>query len=609
MAAIPIFLGIPSPSATEEGKLNGIAEHVVVEEHQEPGIAIQSFSNQKHSLQVIAHHPIRKIVCVADAYIANRRESLTRLGFKFKNREDFPDCQLILEAYQKWGITFVSELTGDFVCAIWDQSCDRFFLVRSPTSWRNLFYSRNQDGSIYFSNTIKLMTEQKHCSRRVNANKMASFLMLKVVHEMDKTFYHDILKIPSGHYLECVAARSPTLKRYWSVEAVQAHPLILTSCDDYYEAFRDLFQTVASDYIPTGQVFTNLSGGLDSSSVTAMAAHILQQQARSLIALGYIPSRDKQNPCANWNYSDQSYMEALVQKFNNITLHPVSSSKQLFFHQQYYSWLDEPVLNPMNITWMMTCVEKARASGSEAILVGQGGNFTISWPTAPFVSFSELNLWHQMRRVLSQVKQSCYASISPPPWQLFSAIHAKLAATYRKNFYIEERLKKTGDPRAAVFNYGMSDYAANFFSLTRHVFQMEHLDPTQDRRIMEFCLRIPLSILMKQGRSRLLVREGLKNIVPDVICERTTRGMQLPDWAIKFEQQKLVFKDWLHAWRHTIIAEFLDIPQLLQLLHRWDYARVEESSGKTHVHFQITYRHKFLRALEVGSFLAANRLV
>ena len=105
------------------------------------------------------------------------------------------------------------------------------------------------------------------------------------------------------------------------------------------------------------------------------------------------------------------------------------------------------------------------------------------------------------------------------------------------------------------------------------------------------------------------MREGLKNIVPDVICERTTRGMQLPDWAIKFEQQKLVFKDWLHAWRHTIIAEFLDIPQLLQLLHRWDYARVEESSGKTHVHFQITYRHKFLRALEVGSFLAANRLV
>ncbi|OGT36922.1 MAG: hypothetical protein A3F11_09085 [Gammaproteobacteria bacterium RIFCSPHIGHO2_12_FULL_37_14] len=607
MSSIPIFIGRFSPAPISAlSPLTEISGWFLRQEYRTPQLSIRSFSTFNHAREIIAQNQSRQIACVADAYLANRRALYIRLSLTDKNVEEtISDSQLILLAYQKWGIECVSELIGDFAFIIWDERYKRLYLVRSPVSHRNIFYFKSDDGTIFFSNTIKLLLEQENIPKRIHQKKVVAFLTIRFTTQSDTTFYQDILKIPSGHYLEYLSKQSSTLKRYWSAEDIQANPLILAHREDYYEAFRALFETVVSDYLPSsGKLATHLSGGLDSSSVTSMAAHILKQQSRSLFALGHLPVDEKlDSPRSGWNYSDKIYMDEIVKEFNNVTLQHIITTDPFFIHS-FHSWLDQPILNPCNIVWMMACVEQARLYGANIILIGQDGNFTISWPTDPFLSTAKLSLWRHMRRLLSPLKQKCYAWIHPH-WREFSAIHPQLMQANLNNFAEEELLKKANDHRALVFDFGYSDYTATLFSAIRYLHHLEHLDPTKDRRILEFCLRTPLHIFAEPGRSRLLIREGLKGIIPDAIRQRSTRGMQLADWPIKFENQKNIFRDWLYSWQNTTIAEYLDIPHLIKLLHRWDYQQVEQSRGKRYLNFAMQYRHKLLRALEVGLFLEA----
>ncbi|HLB42107.1 MAG TPA: asparagine synthase-related protein [Gammaproteobacteria bacterium] len=608
MSSIPIFLGVFQP--TQIDILEGMAGWSVKQTFRHPSICIQSFSQRANVNDVIAYHQdhVNMVCCVADAYIANRRELFSRLSLSFKTREDFTDSELILQAYLQWGINCVNQLMGDFVFAICDKRCDQFFLARSPISQRNIFYYQTKEGTLYFSNTVKLLLAQKNIPRRINQDKVAAFLTLRINSQTDATFYRGIFKIPSAHYLTC-SLKQILLKRYWSANAVRANPLILPSREDYYASFRGLFETVVSDYISTSsQVVTHLSGGLDSSSVTSMAAYLLRSESRSVIALGHIPSHEKlASPRDGWNYSDKLFMHDVVNQFSNVTLQYVESTQQLFACS-FRAWLDQPILNPITMIWMMGCVEQARIHGAYSILIGQSGNSTISWPASPFYNGPHLNMLWRMRYACASYKQACYQALQSSPWRRFSALNSRKMLVNRRKFNEEEKHRRLADYRSYAFNSGFSDYAATLFSAIRHLYGIDHLDPCRDRRIVEFCLRIPHSVFVEAGRGRLLVREGLKGIVPDSICNRATRGLQTADWAVRFEQQKSQFKTWLYAWRNTNIADYLDIPHLIHLLSRWDYARVECSKDRAYQYLVNQYRLKFLRGLEVGLFLEENRL-
>ncbi|MCH9770646.1 MAG: hypothetical protein K0U12_07190 [Gammaproteobacteria bacterium] len=110
----------------------------------------------------------------------------------------------------------------------------------------------------------------------------------------------------------------------------------------------------------------------------------------------------------------------------------------------------------------------------------------------------------------------------------------------------------------------------------------------------------------KAGQSRLLVRHGMQGLMPDCVLERTTRGMQAADWCYWLEGHKETLLDYLHHWRNTDIAGYIDLDYLIKLMDKWDIQQASHSSGKRYDYFNAQYQQKLLRAVEMGLFIEAH---
>ncbi len=541
--------------------------------------------------------------CVADAYISNKKELYGFLSISDKEGQQWSDAELILACYHQWGIDCLKKLCGDFVFAIWDPGAQQFFLVRDPMGQRSIFYHITHAGEIYFSNTVKMLVEQFGISKTINPQKAASFLTL-LIEDGELTFYKEISKIPAGFYLRSSTHKSQQLVRYWDAQNFLESPLLLQNKEDFYSHFRHLFEDVVQSYIPrVGHVASHLSGGLDSSSVSAVAAQLLQKDQKKLTTFGHIPlHQSNQSPFKRWSYCDKSQMEAFTKKYRNVTHHYISTQTFHSYSLQFQAWMDQPAINPTNMPWLVDCAMRARNMDIFTILTGQGGNMTISWPLHPIVEPT----W-SLRGMLSSIKQRGKLLVNPNPWREYCAVHPELARKTNLNHYFmkEEKSIYDADPRAYYFNHNMMDFAASIYMPMRCLLGVNHFDPTLDVRIVEFCLRAPLTVFQDEQRSRLLVREGLKDLLPNTIRDRTIRGMQAADWYMEFEKNKRTFHDYLTLWQKNHISEYLDIKSLLQLLKQWNCQTVQQSQGSLYKKFVYQYQLKFLRAIECGLFLTA----
>lgn len=546
------------------------------------------------------------LYCFADAFIANRADLLRQLSLGGLSRESLSDSRLILCAYQRWGIACLEKFMGDFSFALYDEQEQQLYLARDFLGHRLLYYYQDKDGHLYFSNTIKFMLEAFPIKKAINPGRVARFTSLVTKPQDDETFYKDVLRVPEGSYIACPLFGKLSIRKYWTVTQVQENPLIFSSSEHYYEYFNALFEEVVKEYVyGCDEVATHLSGGLDSSSVCAMTAKILADEQRQFIAFSHLPSVVRtDSPIPNWNYSDEKFIRSLIEKHPNIQSEIIDYSGSKLFSTEYYSWFEQPPLNPTNMQWMISCVKQAKSHGLSAILSGQGGNFTISWPSNGRKMLPSASL-RKLKSKLGNVKRTIKSRLDLTPWKTFSAVHPELAK--KENipalFRLAERYYSSGREREFLFDNATTQYASPVFNGLYHRDGVRHADPTFDRRIVEFCLRIPSSIMMTETDSRLLVRRGLKSILPQEILQRSCRGMQSADWYYSFEKHRPYFHDLLHTWRKSDIASYLDLAELQKSLGEWDFHRVSQSQDVSYRKFSRRYQHKFLRAIEIGLFL------
>lgn len=618
-----IFFGLYNSQGKESwDSLGKIAIPTIweAEFHHNQTIFFQSLirKSRSNTQAALLLDPESKITILADARIFNRNELMKLFSYDDK-KTMISDCHLILRAYQKWGTECVNKLIGDFVFAVWDPTQEQLFLARDPMGQRSLFYSTAKNNRFCFANSPKPLFDMCGISRELNSNEIADFLTL-IPSDPTSTFFRHVQRLAAGHFLLINKTRQePLLKCYWSMETICENPLRLSSREEYYSYFCELYQSVIAErlMIAGDKVGCHLSGGLDSSSITSLAAHLLQQQNKSITAFSHVPtSGHVATPKAQWNYADIPYMEAVKKKYDNVSLNFIhDNTKRLFeYCDQLHPWLDVPTFNPSNMLWILMCAEEAERQGIHTIMTGQIGNFTISWggPAAKKVSFPR-----RINRHLRRYHQSWFewtmGRRTNKPWGHISAIHEKLSRqTNLLPRYKEKNLSNASshadDIRVLLFKRGLLMIGSGLHTAIRCVYDVEHWDPTADKRIVEFCLRIPYDIFQQGKRSRLLVRDGLREIVPQMICDRTTQGMQSADWYKKLDRQKSEIQQILKSWGNTLIADYIDVEQLLKKLKDWEYERVSTSTGKNYVNYEFQYQFKLLRAVETGKFLSCHSL-
>ena len=210
----------------------------------------------------------------ADARIDNRQELIQ----KFQVSQTTTDSELILLAYETWGEECVNHLLGDFAFAIWDARARSFFCARDHFGVKPFFYAHAGERFI-FSHDLNALRREPLVSDALNETAIADYLAFGLNQDLSSTTFRDIQRLPAGHTLR-FANNSITIRRYWTLTIPE--PIRFRDPESYVERFTELLTTAVADRVGTDQVAISMSGGLDSTSLAAIASDLLEGRVQGV---------------------------------------------------------------------------------------------------------------------------------------------------------------------------------------------------------------------------------------------------------------------------------------------------------------------------------------
>ena len=200
------------------------------------------------------------------------RQELLGLGYEFYSDTD---SEVLVNAYLEWGIESIHKFNGMFAFALWDRQRNKLFLVRDRYGIKPLYYHRSATNQLVFGSEVKAILAYLDDQPAMDKAALFEYFTFQNLFT-DKTLFEGVALLPAGHYLEVnLGTDNPiTQKQYWDFEFRETEAV--QSEQAYVEELRFLFeQAVNRQLVSDVEVGAYLSGGMDSGSITAVAAKAL----------------------------------------------------------------------------------------------------------------------------------------------------------------------------------------------------------------------------------------------------------------------------------------------------------------------------------------------
>ena len=215
-----------------------------------------------------------RYILIFNGEIYNFRELRVELeanGFRFHSRTD---TEVLLKAYAHWGCDCLKRLNGMFAFAIWDRTKREVFLARDRYGIKPLYYWQ-QGSTFLFGSEVKSFLKQPAFSKRMNLPGLLEYMTFQNFFT-DQTLLEGVRLLPAGSFMR-VDAREGQVgapQIYWDYNF--AEPAEPGDPREYLEELDRLFrQAVSRQLVSDVDLGAYLSGGMDSGSVTAIAARQL----------------------------------------------------------------------------------------------------------------------------------------------------------------------------------------------------------------------------------------------------------------------------------------------------------------------------------------------
>ncbi len=576
----------------------------------------------------------QNLVLVAEVRLDNRDALCGQLNISVDVRTKTPDSVLILKAYQKWKDKCPEYLLGDFAFALWDESCQKLLCARDARGTIPFFFCHQEGKRIAFSTYTKALFALPNIDRQLNKQTLADRLTNNIFADITQSFYHNIQQLPAAHLL-VISPNGMRKQRYWEYQPSEIH----YPCDeDYIDEFKSLFKQVISSRLRSiNSVGAHISGGLDSTSVASVTAQLKQSFGQRLVTFTQVPQPSFYQAKKNGvSYDDRHIVTSVANQQTNIdpffySIEGLSPSHNL---DSIFQFSDIPPLNAFNRLWIERIYEQAILHDIGGLLSGDAGNLTISLSVFKHY-FQELvtngqwqRVWQELKstskvthrpiwrlflsqvikfRVLTSIAQSWQhlGSSTYKPWKHRSFIHPNFA----NEMNVNARLKQTGrysaralspkDAEKIRLRMLLQPYGQR--SLFQHAYYRMYgvrtLDPTNDRRIVEFCLNLPKCKFFYQGWDRALIRRAMDHIPTHVMWNKK-RGKQAADWMLCMDAAiPEISADLERMRRSPLASHILDLTQMQQTLNKWRNGR------QVYQNNELLYRVKFMRGWLMGRFL------
>ncbi len=205
------------------------------------------------------------------------REELAAAGHRFRTNGD---TEVHVHAYEQFGPLFAERLRGMFAIAIWDTREQRLVLARDRFGIKPLYY-RVAGGTLSFASELKALLQQPGFSREIDLDALEAFLDHAMV-PAPLTIFAGTRKLPAGHVLTWTERQGVQVERYARPAPPPERELRTESEDELAEELRAcLRDSVRAHLIADVPVGVMLSGGVDSSALTAFAAQESSERVRT----------------------------------------------------------------------------------------------------------------------------------------------------------------------------------------------------------------------------------------------------------------------------------------------------------------------------------------
>lgn len=499
----------------------------------------------------------RNIIFMASCRIDNRDELNTILNIPYEQRATITDGALMFNAYLKWGENACDHLLGDWSFLAYHQLENKLILARDHCGITALYYRQLPD-LLVFSSSPKALLALNIVPKTINELRIAQILTAWPGNGED-TCYEGIYNLLPGHYLK-IENRAVQKIKFW--ELVEQDDLILPNEQDYYDRFLELFtNAVKARLRTTKNVGISLSGGLDSTSIAAVAAIELAKQNKELYAFTSVPLYKDYKVPKHRNGDEGELAGEMAKMYPNIRhflvnaegYDPIEAIKKGVEIQ------DEPIHAAGNLYWMQSINDKANDNKVNILLNGQGGNGVISWPTNKVRINCKKGIAFHKREVIRIIKNIWH--LSTPKNRLIYPFskNSDLNPIIARELDIYNRMKEAGyDPilkGKKAFKTAQKDLITqciNIYSIHFKISlysKIKAIDPYSDKTLIIYSNSIPQTLYKKHNYKRIIAQNGMKEFIPQGILKSDLKGFQAADL------KQILLKNWNKK------VCFLDEPQ------------------------------------------------
>ncbi|MBO6523478.1 MAG: asparagine synthase (glutamine-hydrolyzing) [Balneolaceae bacterium] len=460
------------------------------------------------------------------------RKELEKEHVHFKTNSD---TEVVLESYKKWGEECVNKFMGMWAFAIWDSKNNKLFCSRDRFGIKPFYYCFI-NGRFYFSSEVKALKNSPIFTNDLNLNTVNRAMQLGWSHFRDETFFSSVSSLEAGYNLT-FKDHSITTNKYWNLSPENS---LVNDVDEMVTEFRSLFDNslkahVRSD-VPVG---ATLSGGIDSSSIVS-----------SVIDKSLIPDLNTFSVYYQGNKSvdERPFINEIVQKypdtFKTYYISPTESEvSEEFYKATFHN--DFPILgsSPLSQYFVMKLIA---SKDIKVVLSGQGADdFLGGYSHAYYRMYSEyiksLNLKKAFTELSAQKKRQGYNLSKLLDVVAKSALslmfNEEQLYQIEQNYFFPKALVQK-NPKNKLFNPGFTKFSALHYQLmttaslptllhyedrNSMAFSVESRVPFLDHRLVEYSFKLPTEVKIRNGWTKWILREAMKQRLPEKIYQRTDK--------------------------------------------------------------------------------------
>ena len=480
------------------------------------------------------------------------RSELEALGARFRTQGD---SEVILAAWQQWGVECLKRLNGMFVFAIYDQRRRELFLARDRLGVKPLFTAMLSDGSLAFASELKALLAHPLLRREVHPLAVEDYLAWGYVPD-HRSILAGVEKLPAGHYRLLRHEASPAAPvRWWDVSFAERRR---DKAEDLEaELLFYLREAVTSRMVADVPLGAFLSGGVDSSAVVALMAEASPDPVRTC-SIGFDQAA----------LDETSYARQVAERFGTDHHERIVAADDFAEVDRLTAIFDEPFADASALPTLRVS-ELARETVTVA-LSGDGADEAFAgYRRQRFHAAEErarallprklrASIFGTVGRIYPKADwapqglraKSTFQSLATSGEEGYARALAVTAPEIRGSLYSQSFLREIGDYRAeqplitlmrsapARSGLDRAQYADLTFWLpgdiltkvdrTSMAVSLEAREPLLDHRLIEFAAVLPEKLRIRGGQGKWLLKHAMERYLPRDVLYRPKQGFVTP---------------------------------------------------------------------------------